>query len=279
MTDAAETSIRDVSAQMPGRFQRALTDLVDGAGRWQLWLAFAWEDIRSTYRRSLFGVMWITLAFAAFIGVKLLIFRPIMGGQDAAYFGAYLLLGFFAWQFITAVVSSAPIVFTSNEGWIKNDPIPYSVYVFQSIAKHLFNFFFTFLVVIGFYWYFDQGLSWHALLFIPAIGVYVLNAIWVKLLLGVVCTRFRDLTHLVHTIMRMMFFLVPIFWFPAQMGGLMTYLWWNPFAHFLWILRTPVLDKDPAIESWIFVGVVTVVGWIAAFIAFALYRRRVPFWF
>jgi lipopolysaccharide transport system permease protein len=109
--------------------------------------------------------------------------------------------------------------------------------------------------------------------------VFLINAVWVKLFLGVICTRFRDLTHLVNTVMRVMFFLTPIIWLPEQLGErVMQFLWWNPFAHFIWIFRTPILDGDPAVESWIYVGVVTVVGWVLALTAFSLFRKRIVFW-
>ncbi|HBH90219.1 MAG TPA: hypothetical protein DDY27_10025, partial [Hyphomonadaceae bacterium] len=44
----------------------------------RFWLAFAWEDIKTSYRRTFFGVLWITITFLAFVGVKALIFMPIM---------------------------------------------------------------------------------------------------------------------------------------------------------------------------------------------------------
>lgn len=67
---------------------------------------------------------------------------------------------------------------------------------------------------------------------------------------------------------------------PNQLGEhISSFLWWNPFAQFIWILRSPILDQDPVIASWIYVGIVTVVGWAVAFTSFALYRKRIVFWF
>ena len=44
----------------------------------RFWLGFAWEDIKTSYRRTFFGVLWITITFLAFVGVKALIFMPII---------------------------------------------------------------------------------------------------------------------------------------------------------------------------------------------------------
>lgn len=258
---------------------RAIQDLIDGLGMWRLWLALAWEDIRTTYRRSLFGIAWVTLSFAAFIVVKLFIFIPLMGNINQGYYTKYLLLGFFIWQFLSVEVTTAPMGFVSAEGWIKNDPLPLSVYVYQAIARSLFNFFLTSLVVIVMLIAFRHPLTLTALLVVPAIGLFIVNALWVRLFLGVICTRHRDLVHLIQTVMRVTFFLSPVFWLPEQMGRAADYLWWNPFWHFIAILRDPVLTGDAVAASWIFVGVVTAIGWALALVTFALFRRRIVFWF
>ncbi len=260
-------------------FAAAINDLVGGLGRWRLWTALAWEDLKATYRRSVIGVLWISLSFAVFVAVKVLIFGSFVQGREIEYFGAYLMLGFFCWVFFTQIVTGAPSVFVTAESWIRNDPIELSVFAYQGVVRSMFDLAFTGITAAGFYLYFGQGADWTALLVIPALALYILNAIWVMLLLGIICARFRDLTHLINTIMRVMLFLTPILWLPEQLGEqIMQYLWWNPFAHFIWILRTPLLDGMLATESWIFVGVITVLGWSSAFIVFALFRRRVVFW-
>lgn len=258
----------------------ALEQIISAAGRWRLWTSLAWEDVKATYRRSLIGVLWISLSFTIFVLVKVVIFGAIMDQVRGDYFAAYLLLGFFVWQFINQTVMAGPGVFLGAEPWIRNDPIELPVFVFQAVARSLFDLFFTGLVVIAGLFILGMGGHGLSLLAIPALFLMICNAGWVILFLGVVCTRFRDVGHLLTAIMRVMFFLTPIFWMPSQLGALARdILWWNPFAHFVWILRTPILDQDLAIESWIYVGTVTVLGWTAAFTVFALFRKRIVFWF
>ena len=256
-----------------------VVDIARGVGFWSLWSALAWEDIKTTYRRSIFGVAWVTLSFLAFIFVKILIFTPFMGGDNAEYFTVYLTLGFLIWQFITQLVISAPVVFLQAESWIKNDPLPFSLFVFQSMSRATFNFLLTCIVaVIVLVWY-QWPVTPMALMAIPATISTLFNAIWVYLLLGVICTRHRDFSHLVQTVMRFMFFLTPIFWLPEALGPLMEYLWWNPFAHFIWIFRSPILDGDIAMVSWIYVGYVTLIGWTVTLFVFTRYRQRIVYWF
>lgn len=258
----------------------AFTQLVRAAGRWRLWTTLAWEDVKSTYRRSIIGVLWISLSFTIFVAVKLLIFGSIFQSVPDEQYGAYLMLGFFCWQFMVQVVMAGPNVFSGAESWIRNDPIELPVFVLQAVTRSLFDLFFTGLVVIIGLFVFGAGAGLYSLLAIPALLLFVINAGWVVLLLGVVCTRFRDIAHLIQAAMRVLFFLTPVLWFPSQLPEpVREILWWNPFAQFIYILRTPILYQEPAIESWIFVGVVTVVGCTAAFTAFALFRKRIVFWF
>lgn len=263
------------------RLSAAILDMMDGARRWPLWTALAWEDIQTIYRRSLLGAFWITASFGAFIVAKGVVFLPILSpGSSPGYYIAYLTLGFLVWQYLITAVQSSCTVFVNSEAWIKNDPLPLSLYAYQNLAKLLYSFGLTSFVAAGVMIFLAKPLNGWALLTIPAVLILVVNALWVQLFLGVLCTRYRDFTHLVQTIMRVAFFLTPVIWMPAQLGeAAMRILWWNPFAHFVWILRTPLLDGEPAIESWIFVGVVTIVGWMLALGTFTLFRQRIAFWF
>ena len=220
-----------------GRFRAAFDDLVGGAKRWRLWTAFAWADLKTTYRRSIFGVLWIAISFSAFIFVKLIIFIPLIAGGTTTDFSVYLTAGFFVWQYISMVMNTSPTTFTSAEAWIRNDPIELSVFVYKAVFRGLFDLALTGVVAAAFMLYFSVPLTWAALMVIPALLALVVNAIWVQLFLGVLATRYRDVTHLIPTVMRVLFFLTPIFWMPAQLGGLWPYLWWNPFTHFILILR------------------------------------------
>lgn len=269
-----------VRAQNRASLGGALRDIALAMARWRLWTAFAVEDLRQTYRRSLLGVLWITVGFAIFVGVKLFIFGAMMDRFDDAYFSAYLMIGFYVWFFMSNSVSSGTAVFVRSEGWIRNDPIELPVFVFENVTRTAFDLFMTGIVVVAGLLFLGIGGSLYSFMVAPAVLILLINAVWVNLLLGVICTRFRDLAHLVSAVIRVMFFLTPIFWFPEQLPEeAMAVLYWNPFAHFMWILRTPIIDQQFATDSWIFVGVVTVVGWTLAVTAYAFARRRLVFWF
>jgi ABC-type polysaccharide/polyol phosphate export permease len=262
------------------RITGALGDIGGAVARWRLWSAFAIEDLRQTYRRSLLGVFWIFLGFGLFVGVKLFIFGAMLDRADDPYYSAYLMIGFYIWFYLSAVVNSGTTVFINAEGWIRNDPIELPVFVFQNVMRCSFDLLMTGLVVVIGMAYLQKGATVYAFMVLPALLALLLNAFWVNLLLGVLCTRFRDLVHMINAIMRVMFFLTPIFWLPEQLPDrAMDILYWNPFAHFIWIFRTPILDQQFALDSWIYVAALTLIGWTVAILAYAFTRRRLVFWF
>ena len=265
-------------AQSMHLLNAAIDDLIKGAAMWRIWLSLSWEDLKATYRRSLLGVVWVALGFAIFVFAKVLIFSAMFRSAQNPYYYAYLVTGFFAWRFISAGINSSPLVFVKSEGWIKNDSLPLSIYAYRAVAKDFFTVSFNTIVVIAAYIYLKTEIGPYFLMTIPAIAVIILNMIWVKLFLGVISARYRDVAHLVQSVMAVMLFLSPIFWMPEQIGDLFKYLYWNPIFHFMEILRNPIIDQELNLNSWVFVGVVTVVGWIAALGVYSAFRRRVVFW-
>jgi ABC-2 type transport system permease protein/lipopolysaccharide transport system permease protein len=52
----------------------------------------------------------------------------------------------------------------------------------------------------------------------------------------------------------------------------------NPFFHLIEIVRAPMLGEPLSTSSWVYVGVMTVAGWLAAVIAYRRYAKFVPVW-
>ena len=263
----------------PQRLKLALLDLWNGLKLWRIWLGLSWQEFRSTYRRSIFGIVWVTLSFAAFVFVKLIIFSGLLETADAKKYNAYLVVGLYLWFYLVSVINAAPQTFTAAQGWIKSEPLPLSLYVYKNVMKELYNLGLTFIVVIAAFIYLKYPVDSSILLALPALVFYVLNAIWLKILLGTIGARYRDIIHLVSAVTLPLMFLTPIFWMPEQLPDLMKYLWWNPLFHFMEIARAPVIDGVFPLTSWYFCLCVFAVGLIASLFCFTRFRQRIIFWF
>ncbi len=257
---------------------RTLKDLSTGAKDWRLWSALAKEDLAQRYRRTLIGVAWVAITFGLFIGAKVVVFGNIMQVPMGEY-SLYVTLGFLAWQFISASVTDGCGVFANSENWIKGVNTPLSLYIYQAIARNFITLFYSALAGLLIILLMRHPFTFKTLMVIPALFVYLLNAVWFSMVFGIVTARFRDILHLVTTSMRIIFFLTPILWMPTQLGpGIRKYTDYNPFTHYLAIFRDPVLYDQYAWRSWLIVLSITAVGWLIGLIVFSKFRKRIVFW-
>jgi len=279
-TEETAPPVRQVNATLNAfQFGKALKDLWQGLTLWRIWLNLSWQEFKGTYRRSIFGVAWVILSFAAFVFIKLIIFSGLIETGDAKRYNAYLVVGLYIWFYLVLVINAAPHSFTTAQGWIKSEPLPYSLYIYKNVMRELYNFLLTAIVVVAAFFYIKYPVSYKIVYAIPAVLFYVVNAVWLKLLLGIIGARFRDIIHLVSAATLPLMFMTPIFWYPEQLPGLMRYLWWNPLYHFLEIARAPIVDGTIPIESWVFCLCVFGIGTISSLLAFARLRQRIIFWF
>ena len=241
--------------------------LWDGLKRHILWRKLAVTDIQQVYRRSLLGMAWIAFSFALFVGVKILIFGAI-APVDPGEFAIWLTVGFWIWMYIQASVIDGCITFINARPWIIGTNTPLSVYVYQTSTRVLINTLFSLPIVMAVLLFYKWPLTVNALWVIPGFLALIANGLWVQILFGSICAQYRDVYHFVGSMMRVMFFLTPILFMPEQLGDKAYLLNYNPFTHYLAIIREPIFSHQLPILSWQVVGSITLLGWILALMAF-----------
>ncbi len=256
-----------------------LIDLVKGWRMDEVWRAFAWDEIQNRYRRSIFGVAWIFLSFIIFVG-GIAIFFGGFSSKDGVAFMAFVALGFSLFQFIISIITDGCNVFRLSATWIKSSTLPYSIYVYMSVSRSLFPFLIHIVTTIGGMAVFGQlELRWEALAAIPALAIIMLNAVPAQMLLGTIAARYRDITHLVTSITRILFFATPVLWVLEEQSGFRAKLAeMNPLTHYIEIFRAPLLGGEARALSWYVVIGCTLFLWITAIAVMAQLRRRLPFW-
>lgn len=265
--------------------RKTLADLSGGWRQRELWGHLGWQDIRQRYRRSVLGPVWITISMAV-TAVALGILYAGLFGVPLETLLPHVLVGFIVWAFISGCINEGSEVFIANEGLIKHLPSPISVHVYRLVWRHILFFAHNLIVYAVMLIVFPQPLKWTALAAIPAVLLLMVNGAWVALLAGIVSTRFRDLTPITQSIVQLMFFLTPIVWIyddlinspnpaVAERARLAEF---NPFLHFVEIVRAPMLGNDQLVRHWVVVLVITVVGWILTLVVMRRYRARVAYW-
>ena len=288
----------------PRSWSRAFGDIGQAVAQRELWGHLGWQDIKQRYRRSVIGPLWITISMAV-TALALGGLYSQLFGQPIGTFMPYVTVGFMIWYFISACVTEGTETFIANEGLIRFLPAPLMIYVFRTVWRQ--SLFFAHNVVVYvvvlavFFTQIDQpyqmivkpegilhpGLSWTALVAIPAFVVIVINGLWVTLLFGILAARFRDIPPVVQSFMQLFFTMTPIIWTPDLLSGgapgsaravVEQLARLNPFYHFIEIFRAPLVGQVQSWTHWLVVGVITVVGWGLALLALRNYRSRVSYW-
>ncbi|MCZ0914132.1 ABC transporter permease [Gordonia amicalis] len=265
-------------------FARGAKDLRDGLASRELWLHLGWQDIKQRYRRSVLGPLWITIATGVTAIAMGLLYGELFG-MDIKVFLPYVALGFIFWNFIQSSILEGAEVFSKNEGLIKQLPAPVSVHVYRVVWRALIIFAHNVVIIVILFLIFPPPLNWSVFLVIPAIGLYVLNAIWVTIVFGILSTRFRDIGQLLTTAVQLVFFMTPIIWTTSSLGSAsgetssrLKLVELNPMFHYLEIARGPLLGEPVEFYHWAVVLGCTAVGWILGMLVMRNYRARVAYW-
>jgi homopolymeric O-antigen transport system permease protein len=223
----------------------ALNDFIEGASAWQMWGRLGWQEIKRRYRRTVIGPFWTTLSLGIFIGVLGFVWAGLWG-QDPKTYLPFLCAGVISWNLVQANVNDGCVVFVGGEAFIKQLPFPYSMLAWSVVWRNLIIFAHN-LVIFGIVvLYASAPLTAASLLVVPSVVLSSLNGVWIAMILGVVCARYRDVQQLVGSLLQIAMFVTPVFYTREQLGprfeGIVDY---NVLYHYVELIRAPLLGRAP----------------------------------
>src|SRR5258707_8489528 len=256
---------------------KALTDLAAGITLWRLWARLGWNDILQRYRRSLLGPFWLTASMAIMV-IALGVLYAELFNTPIHDFLPYLCVGLLVWNLVSSFLTEGGALFTGVESYIKQIRLPYSVYVFRSSWSKLIIFAHNFVIYFGILLYFQILPGAVALLAIPGLLLVLLNGAAATLFIGMVSARFRDVPQLINSVVQIVFFVTPIMWKPELLRSRTFIADFNPFYHFLEIVRAPLLGSLPSAKSYVAVLLITLINTVIVGAFFARFRSRISYW-
>jgi ABC-type polysaccharide/polyol phosphate export permease len=257
----------------------ASEDLLDGFGRYDLWGRIGFLDIKRRYRRTMIGPFWGTISLAVFTAVMSSIGVGLWKQEPAEYM-PFLATGMMVWLMLSTMITEGGNMFISSQH-LNRMRMDYSILAYALVWRNLVSFFHNlavYLVIVAVF--LPKLITPSILLVVPGLLLVAVNAVWVALLLGMICVRFRDVQQLVATVLQISLFVTPVFWPPHLLTGLtrVVFVDLNPLFAFINVVREPLLGKTPSLWSYLVILVVTLVGWVATFKMFSSYRKRIAFW-
>lgn len=258
---------------------KSLLDLQLGFSSSSCWFTLAWQEIKQRYRRSLLGPFWITLSTGVMIGAMGPLYGKLFDIDVTVYF-QYLSVSIVFWTFLSTAIIEGCTVFIASEGYIKQVNLPFSGYVLKMLFRNILflaHNFAIIILVLAFLPPIDYSQMW---LLPLALLIVFFNLFFFALMLGLICSRYRDIPQIITNIMQVMFFLSPIMWKPEMIGGnSQNIVRLNPIYHLIEILRAPLLGAvENHIESFVICLALLVMNAVISMIVFTKYRARIPYW-
>jgi lipopolysaccharide transport system permease protein len=264
---------------MLGNLKSSLGDLVETQRRFRLVHILGWQDLKARYKRSILGPFWLTLSTGILIAAIVLVLGSAMTIPMVDYV-PYVTIGFIFFNKLTAVITESCEAFISSSSMIRQVPVPLFVYIERVVWRNLLKLAHDIILVPLAFLIVSRPLNINALFLFPGFILFLLNATWVGLLLGVLSARYRDLPMTVGSILPIFFYITPILWMPhsvsEQIAGKI--LEFNPFYHMLSLVRAPLMGDVPSMNTWIFCITAAFLGWFLALLIYARSRDRVVFW-
>jgi lipopolysaccharide transport system permease protein len=255
----------------------AWSDWWRGTRRIDIWWTLAWFDIVLRYRRSMLGPLWLTLSMGAMIAGMGPLYSSLFS-IDLLKFFPYMALGIIFWSLFSSMVNDSCSTFIVSANYLKQGYFPISLFIWRTLARNLIQFGHQIVLYVPVALWAGISLSWSSLLVIPAFLLMIINAHTIGMVLGLVCTRFRDVAQIVLSVMQMLMFLTPVFWSVQNLPQRGQFILWNPFAQMLDLLRSPLLGQLAQQHSWYGILAWTASTLIVACALFGKYHRRVVYW-
>lgn len=195
-------------------------------------------SIKSRYRKTWAGFLWVILNPILMFGVQSIVFRKFLKFEMPDYF-LFLLGGLLPWIFFTSTIQMGTPVFVQQAQLLRSFKINPWVVLGSQVLDSFINFTASFiLIMLPFYFNSDKPLI--SLLLLPvALLPLLLGTLSITIILSVLNVFYRDINFVMGFIFSLVFFLTPIF-YPADYVP-EEYKWMiivNPVNYFIEPFRT-----------------------------------------
>lgn len=259
-------------------YEVALSDIIAGIRAADIWGRFGWREIKRRYRRTVFGPFWSTLSLAIFVFTLGLLWANLWH-QDVKAYLPFLTSGMLCWTLFSTTCTESCIGIVGQEGLIKQLRVSYTLLACATVWRNLIVFAHNVGIYATIALYAGVSITWATLLAVPGLLLICLNGLWISILLGMTCARYRDVQQVVSNLLQISMFVTPVLWSPDQLHGRALKLAeYNPLYYLIEVVRNPMMGKMPELFDWFVVTLIAISGWTLTIYVMSKFRHRVVYW-
>jgi ABC-type polysaccharide/polyol phosphate export permease len=274
------TMVLDTSIGLRSLSETAADDLLRGLRKRELWGRLGWLDVRRRYRRTMIGPFWTSITLAVYVLTVGTVGAAIWH-QDIYDYIPFLVSGMIVWTLVSSIITDSCGMFIAGQSLFRNIRFEYSILSYALVWRNflvlLHNFVVYFLAVLVLK---PSLLSFTALLAIPGLALVLINGLWVSLLFGIICLRFRDVPPLVSSALQIAMLITPLFWPADTLTGMKRFVFveLNPLYHVVDVVRGPLVGRVPEAASYTVMVALAIGGWWLTYAMFKRFRKRIAYW-
>jgi ABC-2 type transport system permease protein len=229
------------------------------------------RDLQAKYKGSALGVAWSLLTPLLLMGIYYIVFSKILGARFSGIhnYALFMLSGLACWTFVASTLPNASVSMLSNANLIRKVRFPRQLVPLSVVGTQLVAFAAMLALVAVVNAVKLPGNRLWELLALPFAALLVLIVAGLALAVAAANVVFRDVEHLVNSLLLPLFFLSPVIYpLDARAPGLgkhkefIPYLHWgNPLAPPINAVRAPLFDAHaPALGDALYTLVAAVVS-------------------
>jgi ABC-type polysaccharide/polyol phosphate export permease len=218
------------------------------------------------------GLFW-SLLNPLLVLLVLLLFFSLNAGAGVPHYGIYLLIGVIQFTHFSNSTSGAMTSLTSMRQLTCDSVLPKEVLVIGAVLSTTIEFVISMSLGVAIAYFAGVRITWLAALIPLVIVMQMLTVLWISFVLACLHAFVRDIGHIYHVFLRILFFVTPIFYTPRYLGrGAASYIVsLNPLARLIGFSRAVLMDGTvvPLKTLGIFSGV----NLLAVAVAFAIFKH------
>ncbi|HPI41385.1 MAG TPA: ABC transporter permease [Pseudobdellovibrionaceae bacterium] len=245
--------------------------------RWVIY-SFITSTLKMRYKRSVLGLVWTMLGpLLNYFVMGFVIAKVARFGSEN--FLSNLLLGSLVFNFMSVSLNLGGMSLIQNEHYIRKIYLPKLVFPVSSIGMEFVNFVLGFLGLV-LVLLFLGGLhpGWEVLTIPFSFVLLFFFSLGLGSILSVIYVFFRDLSHVVPILMQAAFFLTPVI-YPVEAIP-ERFLWllkFNPFYHYVELIRGPLIKADLNLQSLLTATVLSISSLVLGLFILKKYENKVVF--
>jgi len=225
---------------------------------WPVVVALVGRDLKARYRGSVFGFLWTFLNPFLLMAIYSLVFAVYMRVKIPSY-PAFVFAGLLPWTWFSSALLRGANALVEGGDLMKKVFFPPAILPTVVLISTLVNFLLSVPLLIGFLLLSGDGVGWALVLLPLPVAVQALLTLGLTVGVSVLTVRYRDVYHLLASVMTLWFFLTPVLypkdWVPE---GLQPVLILNPMAPLVLAYQDILYHRRP--PDFVAVGIVAVVA-------------------